>query len=65
VGDFGGTKTIVISTESWLGDKNSFVGEAYIALGAFSWVVAIIFLFKYRKSPRKFGEFQEDLFDYD
>lgn len=52
VKSFGGTKSIVISTSSWLGGKNPFLGIAYMVVGGICIVLGIIFLVKHKISPR-------------
>jgi len=56
VTDFSGQKFVVISTTSWLGGKNKFLGDAYVAVGAVSIVLAVLFLIKHLVSPRKLGD---------
>jgi hypothetical protein len=41
---FGGTKRLILSTTSWLGGKNPFLGVAYIVVGALCIVIGFIFL---------------------
>lgn len=53
---FGGTKTLVLSTSSWLGGKNSFLGVAYIFVGSSSILIAFIFLLLHVKNPRPYGD---------
>jgi hypothetical protein len=53
---YGGTKSIVISTISWLGGKNPFLGIAYITVGCVCIVLGTIFLIKNIVSPRKLGD---------
>ena len=43
---------MVISTVSWLGGKNDFLGYAYIAVGSICIVLALAFLVKHIVSPR-------------
>lgn len=53
---YGGTKSIVLSTMSWLGGKNSFLGIAYMVVGTTSIALAILFFIKNIISPRKLGD---------
>ncbi|XP_071690122.1 putative ALA-interacting subunit 2 isoform X3 [Rutidosis leptorrhynchoides] len=53
---FGGTKMLVLSTSSWLGGKNSFIGVAYIFVGSSSILIALIFLLLHVKNPRPYGD---------
>ncbi len=52
VTSFGGTKSIVISTVSFLGGKNPFLGTAYIVVGAVCVVLGLVFLVRQMVSPR-------------
>jgi len=54
--EFGGTKSIVLSTNSWLGNKNYFLGVVYIAIGGIFVVVGIVFQIAYWARPRRFGD---------
>lgn len=49
---FGGKKKIVLSTSSWLGGKNYFLGIAYFAVGSACIFTSIIFLLLHLKNPR-------------
>jgi len=53
---FGGKKYIVISTTSWLGGKNPFLGYAYMVVGGVCILLAIIFGLKHLISGRKQGD---------
>jgi hypothetical protein len=53
---FGGKKYIVISTTSWLGGRNPFLGYAYIVIGALCVVLAAIFGIKHKVSGRMPGD---------
>lgn len=50
--EFGGKKLLVLSTTSWIGGKNSFLGVAYLAVGGFCLLVAISFILLYVIKPR-------------
>ena len=41
--DYGGAKYVVISTNSWVGGKNNFLGILYITVGAISLLISIAF----------------------
>ena len=49
---FGGKKKIVLSTSSWLGGKNDFLGLANLFVGSFCILISIIFLLFHVKNPR-------------
>jgi len=56
VSSFSGEKAIVLSTTTWIGGKNDFLGAAYIVVGAICWFLAIVFLMKHKLSPRELGD---------
>jgi len=56
VAQFSGQKAIVISTTSWLGGKNTFLGYAYIVVGACCGFLSLCFGIKHRFRPRKLGD---------
>jgi len=56
VSQFGGTKAIVISTVSWIGGKNPFLGWAYIAVGALFVLLGIAGTARHLLRPRKLGD---------
>ncbi|KAL7686116.1 putative CDC50/LEM3 family protein [Plasmopara halstedii] len=56
VSTFEGKKSIVISTTSWFGGRNPFLGIAYIIVGALCMLLAILFFAKHKLSPRKLGD---------
>ncbi|KAL7748568.1 alkylphosphocholine resistance protein lem3 [Sorochytrium milnesiophthora] len=56
VKDFGGTKSIVISTTSFLGGKNDALGYAYIVIGAMCLLLAASFAARHVYRPRKLGD---------
>lgn len=49
---FGGKKKLVLSTSSWLGGKNDFLGVAYIFVGSSCIFVGIVFVLLHLKNPR-------------
>ncbi|XRB21202.1 ALA-interacting subunit [Pseudoscourfieldia marina] len=53
---YGGEKAIVLSTSSWLGGKNPFLGLAYIVVGAFCYVAAGAFVVLFVSQRREFGD---------
>jgi len=53
---FGGEKAVVLSTISWLGGKNPFLGYAYVVVGALCLLLALAFGVKHKVSPRKLGD---------
>lgn len=55
VGSFDGTKTLVISTLSDLGGKNTNLGLAYIVVGAISLFFGVVFAIKQFFFPRPLG----------
>ena len=56
VDSFKGEKWVVLSTTSWLGGKNTFLGNAYIIVGAVCLGLALVFAVKQYLSPRKLGD---------
>jgi len=53
---FGGKKYIVLSTVSWIGGKNPFLGWAYIAIGILCVLLGTGFGLKHAISPRRIGD---------
>ncbi|XP_077978119.1 cell cycle control protein 50A-like isoform X2 [Glandiceps talaboti] len=54
VTDFDGTKRIILSTSSWLGGKNIFLGVAYIVTGSLCIVFGALFLVVHLKHGRRY-----------
>ncbi|KAL1548281.1 ALA-interacting subunit 1 [Salvia divinorum] len=52
---FDGKKKLVVSTTTWIGGKNDFIGRMYLAVGGTSLVFAIIFSLLYAFKPRPLG----------
>lgn len=44
VSSFGGTKKVVLSTMSWIGGKNGFLGTVYIAVGSLCLFLSVLFV---------------------
>ncbi|KAI4345350.1 hypothetical protein L6164_012481 [Bauhinia variegata] len=53
---FGGTKKLVLSTTTWIGGKNDFLGMAYITVGGLSLAIAVAFILLYVIKPRPLGD---------
>jgi len=56
VSSFSGKKHIVLSTTTWIGGRNPFLGYAYIVVGAICFVLGIVFGIKHKVAPRKLGD---------
>ncbi|KAL3729582.1 hypothetical protein ACJRO7_026674 [Eucalyptus globulus] len=54
--DFEGKKHLVLSTASWIGGKNDFLGVAYLAVGGICLFSAIAFILVYVLVPRPLGD---------
>ncbi|KAG0164850.1 hypothetical protein DFQ28_011625 [Apophysomyces sp. BC1034] len=53
---YGGTKSIVITGTSFLGDRNPFMGLAYIVMGCICAFLGVLFLGWHFVKPRKLGD---------
>ncbi|KAH9674971.1 ALA-interacting subunit [Citrus sinensis] len=53
---FGGKKKLVLSTTTWIGGKNDFLGIAYITVGGLCLFLAISFILVYVVMPRPLGD---------
>jgi hypothetical protein len=56
VHSFGGSKSLVLSTTSWVGGKNHFLGTAYIVVGVVCLLLGVAFLVKHMRNPRQLGD---------
>ncbi|KAE8715206.1 putative ALA-interacting subunit 2 [Hibiscus syriacus] len=52
---FGGIKKLGLSTSSWLGGKNDFLGHACFLVGSSSLILAIFFTLLHLKYRRPYG----------
>ncbi|KAI9027181.1 CDC50/LEM3 family [Phycomyces nitens] len=53
---YGGKKSIVLTGTSFLGDRNSFMGLAYIIMGCICAFLGVVFLGWHFFKPRKLGD---------
>jgi len=56
VASFSGKKHVVLSTTTWIGGRNPFLGYAYIVVGAICFVLGVVFGIKHKVAPRKLGD---------
>ena len=49
---FGGKKSVILSTTTWIGGKNDLLGIVYILIGGLSLVYSLVFLLMYMMKPR-------------
>jgi len=54
--EYGGTKSVVITGTSFLGNRNSFMGLAYIVMGCICAFLGMVFLVRNFYRPRKLGD---------
>lgn len=52
---FGGKKYFVLSTTSWIGGQNYFLGGLYVATGCLCFMLGAAFLAKHITTPRRVG----------
>ncbi|QHN97031.1 ALA-interacting subunit [Arachis hypogaea] len=53
---FNGKKKLVLSTTTWLGGKNDFLGIAYLTVGGLCFFLALAFTIVYFVKPRQLGD---------
>jgi hypothetical protein len=56
VKSYKGTKSVVISTVSWIGGKNPFLGWAYVAAAAVFVLLAVLGTIRHLVRPRRLGD---------
>ncbi|CAF9926749.1 MAG: hypothetical protein HETSPECPRED_006414 [Heterodermia speciosa] len=56
VTEYGGTKSILISTRTVIGGKNPFLGIAYVVVGGICVVLGALFTVAHLIKPRKLGD---------
>ncbi|RZC47112.1 hypothetical protein C5167_040052 [Papaver somniferum] len=54
--EFDGKKKLVLSTTSWIGGKNDFLGIAYLTVGGLCLFLALVFTIIYLVRPRQLGD---------
>lgn len=45
--EFEGSKTVILTTNSWVGGKNNFMGAAYLVTGGLCFIIALAFFLAY------------------
>ncbi|CAN0840577.1 ALA-interacting subunit 1 [Linum grandiflorum] len=53
---YGGKKWLILSTTSWIGGKNEFLGIAYLTIGGLCLFLAVTFILIYVLRPRQLGD---------
>lgn len=53
---YGGTKSIVLSTVSFMGGRNPFLGIAYVVVGVLCVFLGLLFTARHLYKPRRLGD---------
>jgi hypothetical protein len=53
---FNGSKSLVLTTTSFLGGKNPFLGRAYLMMGVLCTLMALVSILVQLQHPREFGD---------
>ena len=56
VSKYGGAKSLVLTTTSWFGGKNDFLGICFIVVGSMHLAFGLAFIIKQMASPRALGD---------
>ncbi|KAF9581991.1 hypothetical protein BGW38_000804 [Lunasporangiospora selenospora] len=56
VTSYGGTKSLVLSTASFMGGRNPFLGIAYVVVGVLCVVLGLLFTARHLYKPRRLGD---------
>ncbi|KAF9202341.1 hypothetical protein BGZ49_007486 [Haplosporangium sp. Z 27] len=56
VNSYGGTKSIVLSTVSFMGGRNPFLGIAYVVVGVLCVVLGLLFTARHLYKPKRIGD---------
>jgi hypothetical protein len=51
-----GTKSLILTTTSWFGGKNTFIGAVFVAVGAICVGFGVLFVAKQAAAPRVLGD---------
>jgi len=54
--EFDGQKKFMLATSSWIGGRNKFLGIVYIGVGAFSFLMGILFFLIQAICPRRYAD---------